>query len=211
MVLFVIGVNVSLCTSIRSITGIHQIGPITILLIIILLLGVVPFYYGRRERSQTDLFSQSKKRFPAIEQASFLKIAGLEEPKRELYEILEFIQFPDKFRRLGAKIPKGIILYGPPGTGKTLLAKSLAQEAEVEFVAVSGSEFVEKYVGMGASRVRELFERARQSPNGAIIFIDEIDSLGRKREGGENHIEKDQTLNQLLVEMDGFNSEQEIS
>ncbi|NLG33330.1 MAG: ATP-dependent zinc metalloprotease FtsH, partial [Syntrophomonadaceae bacterium] len=139
----------------------------------------------------------------------FLKIAGLEEPKRELYEILEFIRFPDKFRMLGAKIPKGIILYGPPGTGKTLLAKSLAQEAEVEFVAVSGSEFVEKYVGMGASRVRELFERARQSPNGAIIFIDEIDSLGRKREGGENHIEKDQTLNQLLVEMDGFNTEQE--
>jgi cell division protease FtsH len=140
---------------------------------------------------------------------AFSEVAGLEEPKRELGEVLEFLHNPQKFICLGARIPRGIIMYGPPGTGKTLLARALAREAQVEFIAASGSEFVEKYVGMGASRVRELFARARHNKNGAIIFIDEIDSLGRKREGGENSIEKDQTLNQLLIEMDGFNSRQD--
>lgn len=148
----------------------------------------------------------AKKRNSKGKKAVFEEVAGLEEPKRELGELLDFLRNPEKFLSLGARIPRGIIMYGPPGTGKTLLAKSLAQEAEVEFIAASGSEFVEKYVGMGASRVRELFDKARQYKEGAIIFIDEIDSLGRKREGGENSIEKDQTLNQLLVEMDGFSS-----
>jgi cell division protease FtsH len=136
----------------------------------------------------------------------FEEVAGLEEPKRELGEILDFLWYPEKYLSLGARIPRGIIMYGPPGTGKTLLAKSLAKEAEVEFIAASGSEFVEKYVGLGARRVRELFSKAREHKEGAVIFIDEIDSLGRKREAGADNIEKDQTLNQLLVEMDGFNS-----
>lgn len=154
-------------------------------------------YIGRRT---------SKKKNIDVKRPEFAEVAGLNEPKRELGELLDFLANPEKFLSLGARIPRGIIMYGPPGTGKTLLAKALAKEAGVEFIAASGSEFVEKYVGMGASRVRELFDKARQCKEGAIIFIDEIDSLGRKRDGGENSIEKDQTLNQLLVEMDGFSS-----
>lgn len=137
--------------------------------------------------------------------SSFSKIAGLEEAKRELNEIMDFMKNPQRFKKLGAKIPKGIILYGPPGTGKTLLAKSLANEAGVEFISVSGSEFVEKYVGMGAARIRELFSRVRGFKS-AVIFIDELDALGKKRGDSDMAIEKDQTLNQLLTELDGFNS-----
>lgn len=137
---------------------------------------------------------------------TFSQVAGLDEAKEELREILLFLTDPDKFYKLGAKMPRGIILYGPPGTGKTLLARALAGEAQASFFAVSGSEFVEKYVGVGASRIRSLFENARRN-SPAIVFIDEIDAVGRKRsEDDRSNEEKDRTLNQLLVELDGFNS-----
>ncbi|NPV92552.1 MAG: ATP-dependent zinc metalloprotease FtsH [Firmicutes bacterium] len=136
---------------------------------------------------------------------TFSQVAGLEEAKEELQEILLFLTDAEKFHRLGAKMPRGVILYGPPGTGKTLLARALAGEAQASFFPVSGSEFLEKYVGVGASRIRGLFENARRSPP-SIIFIDEIDAVGRKRSDDDrSNEEKDRTLNQLLVEMDGFN------
>lgn len=168
------------------------------LIIIMLFLYVIGIHKG---------FNRSEIFKPAVgvRKGEFARIAGLEEPKRELVEILEFIQNPAKFKKLGARIPRGVILYGPPGTGKTLLAKSLAAEAGVEFIYASGSEFVEKYVGMGAFRVRELFARARRL-SAAVIFIDELDALGKKRGDSDMSIEKDQTLNQLLTELDGFNS-----
>ncbi|WIF94264.1 ATP-dependent zinc metalloprotease FtsH [Caminicella sporogenes] len=138
----------------------------------------------------------------------FSDVAGLEEVKEELGEIIDFLKNPEKYKAMGAKIPKGILLYGPPGTGKTLLAKAIAGETNSKFIHASGSEFVEKYVGVGAKRVRTLFEKARkESPS--VIFIDEIDAIGAKRSLESNN-EKDQTLNQLLIEMDGFNNDQTI-
>ena len=136
---------------------------------------------------------------------TFRDVAGADEEKEELQEIVEFLRDPEKYLKLGAHIPKGVLLVGPPGTGKTLLAKSVAGEADVAFLSISGSDFVEMYVGVGASRVRDLFEQAKkQSP--AIVFIDEIDAVGRQRGSGlgGGHDEREQTLNQLLVEMDGF-------
>jgi cell division protease FtsH len=136
---------------------------------------------------------------------TFKDVAGAEEAVEELYEIKEFLAKPQKFRAMGAKIPKGVLLYGPPGTGKTLLARAVAGEAGVPFFSISGSDFVEMFVGVGASRVRDLFEQAKaQAP--AIIFVDEIDAVGRHRGAGlgGGHDEREQTLNQLLVEMDGF-------
>ena len=135
----------------------------------------------------------------------FCDVAGAEEEKAELVEIVEFLKDPAKFVKLGARIPRGVLLVGPPGTGKTLLAKAVAGEAGVPFFSISGSDFVEMYVGVGASRVRDLFDSARKS-NSAIIFIDEIDAVGRHRGAGlgGGHDEREQTLNQLLVEMDGF-------
>jgi len=137
----------------------------------------------------------------------FRDVAGADEEKEELIEIVEFLKDPSKFTKLGAKIPHGVLLVGPPGTGKTLLAKAVAGEAGVPFFSISGSDFVEMYVGVGASRVRDLFENARKSP-ASIIFIDEIDAVGRHRGAGlgGGHDEREQTLNQLLVEMDGFGS-----
>ena len=138
---------------------------------------------------------------------TFQDVAGADEEKAELQEVVDFLQHPDKYTRLGAKIPKGILLVGPPGTGKTLIAKAVAGEAGVQFLSISGSDFVELYVGVGASRVRDLFDQAKkQSP--AIVFIDEIDAVGRQRGAGlgGGHDEREQTLNQLLVEMDGFNN-----
>ena len=137
----------------------------------------------------------------------FRDVAGADEEKEELVEIVEFLKDPSKFTKLGAKIPHGVLLQGPPGTGKTLLAKAVAGEAGVPFYSISGSDFVEMYVGVGASRVRDLFETARKTP-AAIIFIDEIDAVGRHRGAGlgGGHDEREQTLNQLLVEMDGFGS-----
>jgi hypothetical protein len=139
---------------------------------------------------------------------TFADVAGVDEAKAELVEIVDFLKNPQDYGRLGARIPKGVLLVGPPGTGKTLLAKAVAGEAGVPFFSISGSEFVEMFVGVGAARVRDLFEQARgQAP--AIIFIDELDALGRARGGGGpigGHDEREQTLNQLLTEMDGFDS-----
>ena len=142
---------------------------------------------------------------PNAPKVTFKDVAGAEEEKEELQEIVDFLRHPGKFNRLGARIPKGVLLVGPPGTGKTLLAKAVAGEADVRFLSISGSDFVELYVGVGASRVRDLFEQAKKSAP-AIVFIDEIDAVGRQRGTGlgGGHDEREQTLNQLLVEMDGF-------
>ena len=136
---------------------------------------------------------------------TFDDVAGADEEKAELQEIVDFLRNPEKFKEIGAKIPHGLLLVGPPGTGKTLLARAVAGEADVQFLSISGSDFVELYVGVGASRVRDLFDQAKKVAP-AIIFIDEIDAVGRKRGSGlgGGHDEKEQTLNQLLVEMDGF-------
>ena len=140
----------------------------------------------------------------------FKDVAGLEEEKEELIEIVEFLKKPEKFTKMGAKIPKGVLLYGKPGTGKTLIAKAIAGEADVPFISMSGSEFIEMFAGLGASRVRKLFEKARKlSP--CIVFIDEIDAIGSRRTSNSGaETENNQTLNQLLVEMDGFSSEETI-
>ena len=142
---------------------------------------------------------------PDGKKVTFADVAGADEEKEELAEVVDFLRNPDKYTRIGARIPHGLLLVGPPGTGKTLLARAVAGEADVQFLSISGSDFVEMYVGVGASRVRDLFDQAKKmSP--AIIFIDEIDAVGRKRGSGMGggHDEKEQTLNQLLVEMDGF-------
>ena len=139
---------------------------------------------------------------------TFVDVAGLDEVKEELFEIVDFMKNPDKYKKMGAKIPKGVLFYGPPGTGKTLLASAVAGETNSSFFNVTGSEFVEKYVGVGAKRVRTLFEKARKEAP-SIIFIDEIDAIGAKRHLESNN-EKDQTLNQLLVEMDGFNKDSNV-
>ena len=147
---------------------------------------------------------------------TFEDVAGVDEAKEELKEIIEFLKDPKRFQRLGGKIPKGVLLLGPPGCGKTLLAKAVAGEASVPFLCISGSDFVEMFVGVGASRVRDLFEQAKrsakQSGRGTIIFIDEIDAVGRQRFAGigGGHDEREQTLNALLVEMDGFNTQEGV-
>ena len=159
--------------------------------------------------NQTFSFGRSRARMfvgnsPSV---SFADVAGVEEAKEELQEVVEFLKFPERFLSLGAKIPKGVLLVGPPGTGKTLLARAVAGEAGVPFFSISGSEFVEMFVGVGASRVRDLFDQAkRNSP--CIIFVDEIDAVGRHRGAGlgGGHDEREQTLNQILVEMDGFDT-----
>ena len=148
---------------------------------------------------------------PEDQKVTFEDVAGMDEEKRELEEVVDFLRNPGKYTEIGAKIPHGLLLEGPPGTGKTLLAKAVAGEAGVEFLSISGSDFVEMYVGVGASRVRDLFEQAKKIAP-AIIFIDEIDAVGRKRGSGlgGGHDEKEQTLNQLLVEMDGFGRTQGV-
>ncbi len=164
-------------------------------------------------RGKTGGFARSHQKFSVDEKnaVKFRDVAGAEEEKRELEEVVEFLRDPQKFVRLGARIPRGILLVGPPGTGKTLLAKAVAGEAGVPFYSISGSDFVEMYVGLGASRVRELFEAARHNP-ASIIFIDEIDAVGRHRGAGlgGGHDEREQTLNQLLVEMDGFGHQEGV-
>ena len=154
-------------------------------------------------------FTKANARFgiPTSQTVTFQDVAGADEEKEELAQIVDFLQDPKRYSRLGAKIPKGVLLVGPPGTGKTLLARAVAGEAGVSFLSISGSDFVELYVGVGASRVRDLFEQAKKVAP-AIIFIDEIDAVGRRRGAGlgGGHDEREQTLNQLLVEMDGFSS-----
>ncbi|MDX6489100.1 MAG: cell division protease FtsH, partial [Gaiellaceae bacterium] len=149
--------------------------------------------------------SRAKRMTPDSPKIGFKDVAGVDEAVEELQEIKEFLENPKKFQALGARIPKGVLLYGPPGTGKTLLARAVAGEAGVPFFSISGSDFVEMFVGVGASRVRDLFEQAKQA-NPCIIFMDEIDAVGRHRGAGlgGGHDEREQTLNQLLVEMDGF-------
>ena len=157
-------------------------------------------------------FSKAKQTPVETPEVTFSDVAGVDEAVRELQEIKEFLEDPKKFQSLGARVPKGVLLYGPPGTGKTLLARAVAGEAGVPFFSLSGSDFVEMFVGLGAKRVRQLFEKAKQNPP-CIIFMDEIDAVGGHRGGGApggGHEEREQTLNQLLVEMDGFEMDDNI-
>ena len=175
---------------------------------LILVLGLLFFFMGQMQGGGRMMsFGKSKAKLITkdMPQTTFADVAGADEAVEELYEIKEFLADPAKFQAVGAKIPKGVLLYGPPGTGKTLLARAVAGEAGAPFFAISGSDFVEMFVGVGASRVRDLFEQAKQNAP-AIIFIDEIDAVGRHRGAGMGggHDEREQTLNQMLVEMDGF-------
>lgn len=181
----------------------------------ILLVGAFYFIFRQAQGSNSAAmsFGKSKARMFTGDQptVTFADVAGVEEAKEELMEVVEFLKEPQKFTALGARIPKGVLLVGPPGTGKTLIAKAVSGEAGVPFFSISGSEFVEMFVGVGASRVRDLFEQAKkQSP--CIIFVDEIDAVGRQRGAGlgGSHDEREQTLNQLLVEMDGFDTDTNI-
>ncbi len=173
------------------------------------LLGFMVFIFMQMQGGGNRVmqFGKSRAKLVGKEQpkVTFEDVAGLTEAKEELEEIKDFLQSPDRYRQMGAKIPKGVLLFGPPGTGKTLLARAVAGEAGVPFMSISGSDFVEMFVGVGAARVRDLFEQAKQSAP-AIVFIDEIDAVGRHRGAGlgGGHDEREQTLNQLLVELDGF-------
>ncbi len=188
---------------------------ITTLLPILVIGGLILFVFRQSQGANNQAMSFGKSRarmfnsdHPAV---TFTDVAGCDEAKQELAEIVEFLKEPGKFVQLGARIPKGVLMVGPPGTGKTLLSKAVAGEAGVPFLSISGSEFVEMFVGVGASRVRDLFEQAkRHSP--AIIFVDEIDAVGRQRGAGlgGSHDEREQTLNQILVEMDGFDTDTNI-
>ncbi len=166
---------------------------------------------GAGAQDKLSRFGEAKVNTPGEKKVTFQDVAGADEEKEELREIVEFLREPQKYLDLGAHIPKGVLLVGPPGTGKTLLAKAVAGEAGVQFLSISGSDFVEMYVGVGASRVRDLFQQAKKSAP-AIIFIDEIDAVGRQRGSGlgGGHDEREQTLNQLLVEMDGFGSNEGV-
>ncbi len=182
----------------------------------IILLGIFFFVMNRMQgggRGGMMGFGKSKAKQLSkdMPKTTFADVAGADEAVEELYEIKDFLQNPARYQALGAKIPKGVLLYGPPGTGKTLLARAVAGEAGVPFFTISGSDFVEMFVGVGASRVRDLFEQAKQN-SPCIIFVDEIDAVGRQRGAGlgGGHDEREQTLNQLLVEMDGFGDRQGI-
>jgi cell division protease FtsH len=179
-------------------------------IIFLVLIGAFMWYMLRQTQSgnnQAMSFGRSRARMLAGDKplVTFGDVAGVEEAKQELSEVVEFLKFPDKFTALGARIPKGVLLIGPPGTGKTLISKAVAGEAGVPFFSISGSEFVEMFVGVGASRVRDLFDQAKKN-SPCIVFVDEIDAVGRQRGAGlgGGHDEREQTLNQLLVEMDGF-------
>ncbi len=177
----------------------------------LLLIGFLAFTLRQMQAGGNKALSFGKSRAKLLnsqqKRVTFKDVAGVEEAKEELQEIIEFLKDPQKFQKLGGKIPKGVLMVGPPGTGKTLLAKAVAGEANVPFFSISGSDFVEMFVGVGASRVRDLFEQGKKNAP-CIIFIDEIDAVGRHRGAGlgGGHDEREQTLNQLLVEMDGFES-----
>ena len=183
--------------------------PYVIIIAIIIVMWAVMMKGASGEARKINSFGKAKVKTPQSDDKKvlFSDVAGADEEKEELQEVVEFLKAPAKFAKLGAKIPHGVLLMGPPGTGKTLLAKAVAGEAGVPFFSISGSDFVEMYVGVGASRVRDLFDNARKHP-ASIIFIDEIDAVGRHRGAGlgGGHDEREQTLNQLLVEMDGFGS-----
>ena len=181
----------------------------------LLLIGVWIFFMRQMQMGGGKAMSFGKSRAKLLtenqQRVTFSDVAGVEEPKQELEEIIAFLKDPKKFTRLGGRIPKGVLLVGSPGTGKTLLARAIAGEAEVPFFSISGSDFVEMFVGVGASRVRDLFiQGKKQAP--CIIFIDEIDAVGRHRGAGlgGGHDEREQTLNQLLVEMDGFEANEGV-
>src|SRR5258708_2899288 len=172
------------------------------------------FVIRRATQGQQNIFSFGKSKAKMVMEdrpsTTFGDVAGVDEAKNDLVEIVEFLKTPQKFQRLGGKIPRGVLLVGPPGTGKTLLARAVAGEASVPFFSMSGSEFVEVLVGVGASRVRDLFDQAKKA-SPSIIFIDEIDAVGRQRGSSINsNDEREQTLNQLLVEMDGFDTRQAV-
>ncbi|GAI20199.1 unnamed protein product, partial [marine sediment metagenome] len=178
----------------------------------LIFIGGLLFFLFRRAQGanrQAMSFGRSRARlFPAnTPTVTFDDVAGIEEAKQEVHEVVDFLKSREKFQTLGARIPKGMLLVGPPGTGKTLLARAIAGEAGVPFFSISGSEFVEMFVGVGASRVRDLFDQAKRNTP-CIIFIDEIDAVGRHRGAGlgGGHDEREQTLNQILVEMDGFDT-----
>ncbi len=173
--------------------------------LILLIIAVFTFTFGKKGGGANGFTKTHARINPESKKVTFDDVAGAKEEKEELQELVEFLKNPNKFLNLGARIPKGVLLVGSPGTGKTLLAKAVAGEADVPFFSISGSDFVELYVGVGASRVRDLFEQAKKNKP-CIIFIDEIDAVGRKRGAGMGggHDEREQTLNQLLVEMDGF-------
>ena len=183
--------------------------PYVIIIVIVIIMWVLMMRSATGGAGKINSFGKAKVKTPENGNTKilFTDVAGADEEKEELQEVVEFLKSPAKFAKLGAKIPHGVLLMGPPGTGKTLLAKAVAGEAGVPFFSISGSDFVEMYVGVGASRVRDLFDNARKHP-ASIIFIDEIDAVGRHRGAGlgGGHDEREQTLNQLLVEMDGFGS-----
>jgi cell division protease FtsH len=190
------------------ITLLFNLGPILLLVLLLIWLS------RRATQSQQNIFNFGRSRAKLIMEdrptTTFADIAGVDEAKAELEEVVEFLKTPQKFQRLGGKIPKGVLLVGPPGTGKTLLARAVAGEANVPFYSMSGSEFVEVLVGVGASRVRDLFDQAKKAAP-SIIFIDEIDAVGRQRGTSlTTNDEREQTLNQLLVEMDGFDTHQAV-
>ncbi len=190
--------------------------PILFNILPIVIIGAVLIFMLRQAQgsnSQAMSFGKSRARMFSGSKStvSFVDVAGVDEAKEELQEVVEFLKYPEKFASLGARIPHGVLLVGPPGTGKTLLAKAVAGEAAVPFFSISGSEFVEMFVGVGASRVRDLFEQAKRNAP-CIVFVDEIDAVGRQRGAGlgGSHDEREQTLNQILVEMDGFDTNTNI-
>ncbi len=196
----------------RAMTAFDLVLPLSIVGFLLL---IVWFILMGRANAANAMSNFGKARtvlgIPDGKKVTFEDVAGADEEKQELQEVVDFLRDPEKFNRMGARVPHGILLVGPPGTGKTLLARAVAGEADVQFLSISGSDFVEMYVGVGASRVRDLFEQAKHIAP-AIIFIDEIDAVGRKRGSGlgGGHDEKEQTLNQLLVEMDGFAKNQGV-
>ena len=202
--------------SVKGSSGLGSLFGVLFSFLPLIFFGAILLFMMRQAQgntSQTFSFGKSRARMftgdsPTV---SFSDVAGVEEAKEELQEVVEFLKTPDRFLTLGAKIPRGVLLMGPPGTGKTLLARAVAGEAEVPFFSISGSEFVEMFVGVGASRVRDLFDQAKRNAP-CIVFVDEIDAVGRHRGAGlgGGHDEREQTLNQILVEMDGFDTQTNI-
>ena len=210
------GVASNVKITVKGSGGLSSLFGILINFLPLIFFGAILLFMMRQAQgstNQTFSFGRSRARMfvgnsPAV---SFSDVAGVEEAKEELQEVVEFLKFPERFLSLGARIPKGVLLVGPPGTGKTLLARAVAGEAGVPFFSISGSEFVEMFVGVGASRVRDLFDQAKRNAP-CIVFVDEIDAVGRHRGAGlgGGHDEREQTLNQILVEMDGFDTNTNI-